>query len=147
MRINSIKTVLALSVMAMFATVAVADDKADPKKPAKPAVEAKAEAGKAKEDVKGDAPKNSTAPVAKRSGPYTCDIHVDNRTDWFINRVYVDRQYVGSVGQGGDSYIRDVGKGATRVYAELDFTDGSTRHYGPVVFNCEAYTTHHWKLN
>ena len=147
MKINRTKTLLALSIMAMFATVAIADDgKADPKKPAKPAVEGKVEAGKGKVDVKGDATKNPTAAVAKRAGPYSCDIHVDNRTDWYINRVYVDGSYVGGVGKFGDMYVKDVGQGATSLYAELDFTDGSTRHVGPRVFNCEAWSTMTWRI-
>jgi hypothetical protein len=147
---KAIPTLIAASMFAFAASASAADSKVDPKKPEKPAVEDKAGAGKSKEaKVKdGAAPKNATvAADAKRAGPYSCDIHIDNRTQWRIHRVYIDGRNWGSVGQYGDSMAKDVAAGATRVYAEADFTDGSTKHWGPRVFQCDSWGTYKWTLN
>jgi len=126
-----------------------ADDKFDPKKPRQAAVESEAQSGKAKDakTTKGGATKNATvAEAGKRAGPYSCDIHIDNRTNWVIHRIYIDGRNWGSVGRYGDSMARDVAAGATRVYAEADFTDGSVRHWGPRVFQCNSWGTYTWTL-
>ena len=135
---------LALSVLAASSD----DSKLDPKKPLQPPVETRAADGKADVVKKPAEPiANSKTPaVAKRAGPYSCDVHIDNRTDWYINRVYIDGNLYGAVGRYGDGYVRDIGVGATVAYAELDFTDGSTRSYGPVTFNCNSYATFTWHL-
>ena len=151
MKVNALRTLIASSVLAFAATGAMAADPAskfDPKKPVQPAVQDKAQTGKADVKVTGDDTKNSTAPaVEKRAGAFSCDIHIDNRTNWYINRVYVDGRNWGSVGRYGDAIARDVATGPTRLYAEVDFSDGSTRYYGPRVFNCNSYSTHRWTLN
>ncbi len=130
----------------LSASAFAGDDKFDPKKPLKDPVEAKAVKGKSGVKVTGDQTKNGGAAIEKKAGAYSCDIHVDNRTNLYVNRVYIDGRNWGSVGRGGDSIFRDVSTGATTVYAELDYTDGSTSHYGPVLFKCESYTTHRWVL-
>lgn len=148
---KSIGQVVSLfSVLALASSVAFAADagKMDPKKKAAKPVEAKVAPGKADVKVTDGDVKTSTEPAVKtRKGEYSCDIHIDNRTNAYINRVYIDGDRWGSVGRYGDALARDVSKGPTTVYAEVDYTDGSTGHYGPVVFNCESWTTHNWKLN
>ncbi len=147
---NACKVVSLFSVLALASSVAFAADtsKLDPKKKAEKVVQAKIVKGKADIKVTDAAVKNSTEPaVQTRKGEYTCDIHIDNRTNAYINRIYIDGSGWGSVGRYGDALARDVAKGPTTVYAEVDYTDGSTGHYGPVVFNCESWSTHTWKLN
>jgi hypothetical protein len=75
-------------------------------------------------------------------GPYTCVVHVDNRTSWSLN-VYVDGYFRGAVGGGGDLYIA-TGNGATGIYASADFTDGSYIPFGPRAFDCG--TSYTWTL-
>jgi hypothetical protein len=143
-RIASLFSVLAFLTAGAFAAEG---DKIDPKKPVKKAVEEKIVKGKGDVKVSNDEVKNSTtAEVKTRAGAYSCDIHVDNRTNYYINRVYIDGARWGSVSKLGDGIARDVATGATTVYAEVDFTDGSTSSFGPRVFNCDAYATHKWVL-
>jgi hypothetical protein len=147
---NMKQVLVASAVLAMCTGVAhAADDKLDPKKPVQPAVEDKAVMGKAKDaKVSGSTPKNGTvAEAGKRAGPYSCDIRIDNRTNYTIHRIYIDGRNWGTVGRYGDSIARDVQAGGTRVYAEADFTDGTTRSWGPRVFQCSAYGTYTWHLD
>jgi hypothetical protein len=151
MKKSSLRAVSALSVLALLSSVAVAagNDKSDVAKPAKKPVEATMKTGKADIKVSNDEPKSSPTDdgkVTKRAGAYSCDIHIDNRTNYYINRVYVDGNRWGSVSRYGDALARDVAAGTTTLYAELDFTDGSTRYYGPIVFKCDSYATHTWVL-
>lgn len=146
---KTVRIVSMFSILAFLSGGAFAADagKIDPKKPAKPAVEEKATKGKGDVKVTEGEVKNSTAPEVKtRAGEYSCDIHVDNRTNWYINRIYIDGRNWGAVGRYGDAIARDVAKGRTTLYAEVDFSDGSTSSYGPRVFNCEAWATHTWTL-
>jgi hypothetical protein len=145
------RAALAASVVTVFAAGAIAAEsssKFDPKKPLKGSEESQAQPGKAADaKVSGDDVKNATvATQGTRAGPYSCDIHIDNRTNWVIHRVYIDGRNWGTVGRYGDSVARDVAAGATRVYAEADFTDGSTRHWGPRVFNCNSYGRYTWTI-
>jgi hypothetical protein len=87
------------------------------------------------------------AKVAKRAGEFTCDVHVDNRTNWVIHRVYIDGRYRGSVGRLGDLYEYDVLSGPTELYAEADFTDRSIRYWGPRTVNCPSYQMYTWRLH
>lgn len=138
---------VALSVL-LAGVVGVSAQADKPKlKDEKPAVEDKAATGTAPGEAAGGVTGNSmTPPAPTRRGAYTCDIHIDNRTNWIIHRVYIDGRYWGSVGRGGDAIARDVLSGGTKVYAEADFTDGSKRYWGPRVFNCDSHATYTWTL-
>jgi hypothetical protein len=112
-------------------------------------IETRGESGKKPQsetkEVKND-PKES-APVAKRAGPYTCDVHVDNRTNLIIHRVYyIDGVYRGEIGPLGDLYDYNVLSGPTQLYAEADFTDGTRRYWGPSRMNCASYMMFMWRL-
>jgi|KBSSwiStaDraftv2_1062776.scaffolds.fasta_scaffold1396238_2 hypothetical protein len=85
-------------------------------------------------------------PAATRAGSTTCDVWVSNFTPWVIHRLYIDRQPWGSVGRRADVIAYDVVAGPTRLYAEADFTDGSTKFWGPQVVNCDRYSTFRWNL-
>jgi len=140
----------ALSALALLSMGAWAADlgKIDPAKPLQAAVDTKASKGKGKVKITGDDTKNSTAPAAKkRAGPFSCDVHIDNRTNWVVHRVVIDGRNWGSVGRYGDAIARDVVSGATTLYAEADFTDGSSRSWGPRTFQCKSYATHTWRLH
>lgn len=140
----------ALSVLALLSTGAWAAEagKIDPAKPVQAAVDSKASTGKGKVKIAGDDTKNSTTPAGKkRAGPFSCDVHIDNRTNWVIHRVIIDGRNWGSVGRYGDAIARDVASGPTTLYAEADFTDGSTQHWGPRTFQCNSYATHTWRLH
>lgn len=89
------------------------------------------------------APSNKTSQATRGAG--ICVVHVDNRTPWVID-VYVDREYAGTVGSWGDIYPL-AGSGATRFYAHADFTDGSTRTWGPRMFQCDPGSVFTWTLN
>lgn len=149
MKTKAIPTVSALSVLALLTTGAWAAEsgKFDPAKPVQTAVDSKAETKKGAVKITGDDTKNSTAPAAKkRAGPFSCDIHIDNRTNWVIHRVVIDGRNWGSVGRYGDAIARDVASGPTSLYAEADFTDGTTRSWGPRSFQCNSYATFAWRL-
>jgi len=144
-------TLIGAAVLALAAGGALAqqDDRFNPKKPRKPAVEDKAASGTAK-DVKvkdkGQARNATVAATGDRAGPSACDIHIDNRTDWIIHRVYIDQRNWGSVGRFGDGIARDVSMGPTHLYAEADFTDGSKRYWGPRTVPCDPWSTFTWTL-
>jgi hypothetical protein len=137
-----------VAALAAGAFAAESSSKLDPKKPVKGNVESAAKQGKAADaKVTGDDSKNATVETkGTRAGPYACDIRIDNRTNFVIHRVYVDGRNWGSVGRYGDAIARDVGAGGTRIYAEADFSDGSTKYWGPNVFKCESYATYIWTV-
>lgn len=150
MKQPAILSAVAVSILAFAVSSAFAAEpsKFDPKKPLQPTVTSKAEKGKAA-DVKivSDDSKNSTTPApATRASDTTCDIHVDNRTNLIIHRVYVDGRNWGGVGRYGDAMARDVGIGGTTLYAEADWSDGTTSRWGPHVFNCRSWATYRWSL-
>jgi hypothetical protein len=110
-------------------------------------------AGEQDQNIKNNSEKNSpdakVAPPPSKSGkrgagPYECGIHIDNRSSWFA-RVYVDGDYVGTVNRYGD-LAGITGNGPTRVYAIALFDDGSSRYWGPHVFNCAAGDSYVWKI-
>jgi hypothetical protein len=79
---------------------------------------------------------------AKTRGEQAGELHVDNRTDLII-RIYVDGDYVGTVGPWGDVYGEYSCRTHT-LYARAYFTDGSYSTWGPTTANlCEDYT---WRL-
>ena len=111
--------------------------------------------GGADQNIKSDADKNDpnqkTEPPPQKSGkksrglgPYPCALHVDNRSPWLI-RIYVDGAYRGTVNSYGD-LVGTIGNGATSAYGVALFNDGSTRTWGPDVFNCSAGGSYTWSL-
>ena len=56
------------------------------------------------------------------------DLHFDNRTNLYV-RYYVDGDYVGTMGPGGDLY--DYESGVHTMYCVAVFEDGSTQTWGP----------------
>jgi len=147
---TAIRSATVLTVLAFaISTVYAADSKFDPKKPKQPAVASSSEKGKAADfKVESDDSKNPTTPeMTKRAGAYSCDIHIDNRTNLVVHRIYVDGRNRGGISRYGDGLVRDVEIGPTRLYAEADFSDGSTSRWGPRVFNCNSWATHTWTLN
>jgi hypothetical protein len=124
----------------------------------KEVVNEKAKTGKAgatDANIKSDSEKNSPSakvtpppekggPKTRGAGPYPCRVHVDNHTAWII-RTYVDGGYVGAVNRFGD-IAGITGNGPTTLYAVAVFEDGSTRTWGPHLFNCAAGESYTWRL-
>src|SRR5262245_2001563 len=81
-----------LGVLPSIGTGGVSAQDKPKMKDAKPAVEDKAATGPVPGEGGGGTPdKNSMTPAAPtRRGAYSCDVHVDNRTSWYIHRVYID---------------------------------------------------------
>ncbi len=67
------------------------------------------------------------------------NLHFDNHTRAYI-RCYVDGDYVGSMGPGGDLFDYEVG--VHSMYAVAVFDDGSTISWGPI----EVDSPYHWGL-
>ncbi len=72
----------------------------------------------------------------------TSIVHVDNRTNWYID-IYLDGSYCSTIGPWGDIYCY-VGTGNTRMYGHADFVDGPARTWGPTVDYVDG--TYIWKL-
>ena len=113
-------------------------------------------AGAADANIKHDSEKNNPnakiapppekgGPKTRGAGPYRCAIHVDNRTPWII-RTYIDGDYVGAVNRFGD-IAGYTGNGPTLFYAVALFDDGSTRTWGPHLFQCPAGEVYTWRLH
>ncbi len=111
----------------------------------------KARGGGADENVKNEQPKNDPKLEGKlpgnkggeKSRQAGCTLHVDNRTQWIINQVFVDGDNVGGVGRGGDGYS-EIGAGSHTLYARAFFDDGSTRTWGPMSITCSG--SYNWRL-
>ena len=147
-QLGAIAGSLGVGLLVLMSTSTISAQQDKPKlKDAKPAVEDKAEARAVPGEAgKAPAPNSETPQVETRRGPRSCDIHIDNRTNWHIHRVYIDGDYWGTVSRGGDSIARDVMTGRTKVYAEADFTNGTTRSWGPRWFECDGFSTYTWTL-
>jgi hypothetical protein len=74
----------------------------------------------------------------------TCDVHIDNRTPWYIH-VYIDGTYSGLLPPWGDLYDRAIA-GPTIFYGRANFDDGSSRTWGPWKFPCPPGTLYTWRL-
>jgi hypothetical protein len=74
----------------------------------------------------------------------TCDVHVDNRTPWYI-QIYVDGHYSGLLPPWGDIYTRAIA-GPTLLYARATFDNGVVLTWGPSKVPCPAWTEYTWKL-
>ena len=95
-------------------------------------------AGEKDDNIKQDRAPND--PNAKTEAPpdkggaksrqyASCQIHIDNRTPWYVD-IYTDGNYRGQISPWGDSYGY-VGCGGTVFYGRATFTDGSVRTWGP----------------
>ena len=118
-------------------------------RPPKPDAESsETRSGTAAQKQGGAEPDNQQgAQIQKRQGPNSCDVRFINDTPWYINRVYIDGRRVGSLARGYSvSTWYDESTGETRLYAEADFTNGSTRSWGPYTFVCRPSSTFTWRL-
>jgi hypothetical protein len=115
-------------------------------KPDKDTVETRGETGGQKKG--GTEPANKKdGQVEKRQSPISCDVRFINTTRWYITRVYIDGRRVGSLARGYSvSTWYDEIVGPTELYAEADFTDGSTYHWGPTKLACTPNSTTTWTL-
>ncbi len=143
-------SVFALALWGSFSYISGQDKQDKPKpKEKEEVVETQGEMQKkpkgAVKDEKND-PKQ--AEVQKRASAVTCDVHFDNRTNWVIHRLWVDGHLrARNMQRQGDIYVYDVGTGPTTLYAEADFTDGTTRSWGPTRVGCNSYMTFTWRLH
>jgi hypothetical protein len=91
-------------------------------------IDVKSQTGRGDEKMK---PRPPNDPNAKEAAPRTragvCEVHVDNRTRWYID-VYIDGNFRGTVGPSGDGYALAI-SGPTRVYGRADFTDGTYKYW------------------
>ncbi len=159
---NSFFATIVLAGCVVLATVAAGAPQQTPAKDkaatGKEVVNEKAKTGKAgaaDTNIKHDSDKNDPkaklapppekgGPKTRGAGPYRCGIHVDNHTAWIV-RTYVDGIYAGAVNRYGD-IAGITGNGPTTLYAVAVFDDGSTRTWGPHLFNCSAGDIYTWRL-
>ena len=73
----------------------------------------------------------------------TCNIHVDNKTGYYVS-FYFNGNAAGAVGPWGDLYPTSSG-GAAVLYAKAVFADGSVLTFGPQNFSCTG-TDFTWTL-
>jgi hypothetical protein len=89
------------------------------------------------DDVKNKPGNEMAAPPSKGGdksrGAAVGNLHVDNRTPWYI-RIYVDGNLRGTLSPWGDWYSWG-GCEAYALYAVARFDDGSSRTWGPVQTN------------
>lgn len=142
------------AALALVGAMPIATQAQVTKKSGKHALESKAAMSRGTgpdQNVKSDSALNRANAVvpappakggAKTRGTSPEQLHVDNRTSWYV-RIYVDGDYVGTVEPWGDSY--GWGSCADHVYyARAVFDDGSVRVWGPVKDNLCTGTT--WTL-
>ena len=161
--INSFLATIVLAGCVVLATVAAGSpqmtagkDKADAGKQVVNETAKTGKAGAPDANIKHDSEKNNPkaqatpppekgGPKTRGAGPYRCGIHVDNHTPWII-RTYVDGIYAGAVNRYGD-IAGITGNGPTTLYAVAVFDDGSTRTWGPHLFQCSAGDIYTWRLH
>lgn len=73
----------------------------------------------------------------------TCNIHVNNKTGYYIT-FYFNGNTAGAVGPWGDLYPTST-EGSAVLYAKAVFTDGSVLTFGPQNFSCTG-TDFTWTL-
>jgi hypothetical protein len=101
-----------------------------------------------KDDVANSKTAKLPAPSAK-GGPKTRgaqmgQLHIDNRTPWYI-RIYVDGDLVGTTSPYGDSYGY-YGCDDHTLYARAVFEDGSQSTWGPIrASTCGDYLWRLWQ--
>jgi hypothetical protein len=136
---------IAVALMLLAGSLAVAQEPT--KQEMQPPVTDSATMGKMTGEATPPPAKNDVAPpIETRKGPVTCDVAIGNTTSWIIHRVYIDNIYWGAVGPYGGAIAHNIGIGRTKFYAEADFVDGSTRHWGPRWFDCQSYSTYTWTI-
>jgi hypothetical protein len=143
-------TVITLAFWGSFSYLR-GQDKDDKPKP-KEKVEVIETQGETTKKPRGEVKDNKNDPknpeITKRASAVSCDIHFDNRSKWVIHRMWVDgRLRARYLQPWGDIYIRDVSTGPTELYAEADFTDGTTSRWGPRTVSCRSYQTFSWRLS
>jgi hypothetical protein len=80
----------------------------------------------------------------KSRGAYgTCDIHVDNRTPYYLT-FYFNGNVAGSIGPWGDLYP-NMTQGFGTFYGRAVFDDGSVLTFGPRDYQCNG-TDFTWTL-
>ena len=104
----------------------------------------KGKAGGSDPHIKSNSMNNSESPKIpappKKGGPKsrglngTCNIHVDNRTPYYIT-FYFDGQPEGALGPWGD-LMPNITQGVAEIYAKAVFTDGSVLTFGPRDLRC-----------
>jgi hypothetical protein len=73
----------------------------------------------------------------------TCNIHVNNKTGYYIT-FYFNGNAAGAVGPWGDLYPTST-EGSAVLYGKAVFTDGSVLTFGPQNFSCTG-TDFTWTL-
>ncbi len=93
---------------------------------------------------------NSAVPAPASKGGFsarglngTCNIHVNNKTGYYIT-FYFNGNAAGAIGPWGDLYPTST-EGNAVLYARAVFTDGSVLTFGPQNFTCTG-TDFTWTL-
>lgn len=104
----------------------------------------KGKVGASDPHIKSDSANNSDNPKipapASKGGPKsrglngTCNIHVDNRTPYYIT-FYFDGVPAGALGPWGD-LMPNITQGVAEIYAKAVFTNGSVLTFGPRDLRC-----------
>lgn len=84
------------------------------------------------------------AGAASKQASATCLVRFDNRTALYI-ATHLDGNSAGTLGPWGDVYAYAIA-GPTRLYGRAGFTDGSVTTWGPVIVDCPAGGSYHWRL-
>jgi len=94
-------------------------------------------------DQKIPAPEKKGGPKSRGLNG-TCNIHVDNRTPYYVT-FYFDGQPAGALGPWGD-LLPNITQGVAQIYARATFTNGSVLTFGPRDLRCTGgdFT---WTLN
>lgn len=79
------------------------------------------------------APEKKGGPKSRGLGG-TCDIHVDNRTPYYVT-FYFNGSAAGAMGPWGDLYP-NITQGNAVLYARATFTNGTVLTFGPRSFTC-----------
>jgi hypothetical protein len=94
--------------------------------------------------------KNSVFAAPQSKGGYasrglngTCNIHVNNKTGYYVS-FYFNGNAAGAVGPWGDLYPTS-SEGSAVLYAKAVFTDGTVLTFGPQNFSCTG-TDFTWTL-
>jgi hypothetical protein len=87
-------------------------------------------------------PNDTTSPASRSRG--SGFLHVDNQTPWTVD-VYGSGVYIGTIGPFGDLGVYYT-PGSLRLYAQANFADGSTLHWGPSYRSIISGRTSTWSL-
>lgn len=128
-------TIAALAATLLFAAPAQAEQ-ATKEQQKQTSIELKSQTGRGEKDpnIKQGRPANDPNAPDKPVQRGDCEVHVDNRTPWYID-IFVDGTYRGVIGPFGDGYTLAI-PGPTTLYGRADFRDGSYKSWGPIDFRC-----------